>query len=140
MGVIKIEYIYAGMLLHNAKQPISEENVKNVLSAAGVAVDEVRVKALVAALSEINIDEAIKAAAVPVAAAPAAAAPAQPRQKQRRKRRRKRRRKKLPRKKPQKDWAHSSDKPEQSPWAGSGRLHPYFPHFRFIPVPLLASL
>jgi len=77
LGVIKIEYIYAGMLLHNAKQPISEENVKNVLSAAGVAVDEVRVKALVAALSEINIDEAIKAAAVPVAAAPAAAAPAQ---------------------------------------------------------------
>jgi len=74
--VIKIEYIYAGMLLHNAKQPISEDNVKKVLSAAGVAVDEARVKALVAALSEVNIDEAIKAAAVPVAAAPAAA-PAQ---------------------------------------------------------------
>jgi len=74
--VIKIEYIYAGMLLHNAKQPINEDNVKKVLSAAGVAVDEARVKALVAALSEVNIDEAIKAAAVPVAAAPAAA-PAQ---------------------------------------------------------------
>ena len=74
--MIKIEYIYAGMLLHNAKQPISEDNVKKVLSAAGVAVDEARVKALVAALSEVNIDEAIKAAAVPVAAAPAAA-PAQ---------------------------------------------------------------
>ncbi|MCQ5376553.1 MAG: 50S ribosomal protein P1 [Candidatus Methanomethylicia archaeon] len=71
-----MEYIYAGMLLHNAKQPISEDNVKKVLSAAGVAVDEARVKALVAALSEVNIDEAIKAAAVPVAAAPAAA-PAQ---------------------------------------------------------------
>lgn len=74
--MIKIEYIYAGMLLHNAKQPINEDNVKKVLSAAGVAVDEARVKALVAALSEVNIDEAIKAAAVPVAAAPAAA-PAQ---------------------------------------------------------------
>uniref|UniRef100_A0A7C3J3Q3 Large ribosomal subunit protein P1 n=1 Tax=Candidatus Methanomethylicus mesodigestus TaxID=1867258 RepID=A0A7C3J3Q3_9CREN len=71
-----MEYIYAGMLLHNAKQPINEDNVKKVLSAAGVAVDEARVKALVAALSEVNIDEAIKAAAVPVAAAPAAA-PAQ---------------------------------------------------------------
>ena len=78
MGVIKIEYIYAGMLLHNAKQPIDENNVKKVLSSAGVAVDEARVKALVAALSEVNIDEAIKAAAVPVAAAPAAAqAPAE---------------------------------------------------------------
>jgi len=72
--VIKIEYIYAGLLLHNAKQPISEDNVKKVLAASGVAVDEARVKALVAALGEINIDEAIKAAAVPVAAAPAAAA------------------------------------------------------------------
>jgi large subunit ribosomal protein L12 len=74
LGVIKIEYIYAGMLLHNAKQPISEDGLKKVLSAAGVAVDEARVKALVAALSEVNIDEAIKAAALPVAAAPAATA------------------------------------------------------------------
>ena len=72
--MIKIEYIYAGMLLHNAKQPISEDSIKKVLSAAGVAVDEARVKALVAALSEVNIDEAIKAAALPVAAAPAATA------------------------------------------------------------------
>ena len=60
------------MLLHNAKQPISEDSIKKVLSAAGVAVDDARVKALVAALSEVNIDEAIKAAALPVAAAPAA--------------------------------------------------------------------
>jgi len=77
LGVIKIEYIYAGMLLHNAKQPINDDNIKKVLSAAGVAVDDARVKALVAALSEVNIDEAIKSAAIPVAAAPAAtAAPA----------------------------------------------------------------
>lgn len=77
MGVIKIEYIYAGMLLHNAKQPLNEENIKKVLSAAGVAADDARTKALVAALSEVNIDEAIKSAAIPVAAAPAAtAAPA----------------------------------------------------------------
>ena len=78
MGVIKIEYIYAGMLLHSAKQPINDDNIKKVLSAAGICVDDARVKALVAALSEINIDEAIKSAAIPVAAAPAAtAAPAQ---------------------------------------------------------------
>lgn len=74
LGVIKIEYIYAGMLLHNAKQPINEDNIMKVLSAAGVAADEARVKALVAALGEVNIDEAIKAAAVPVAAAPAVSA------------------------------------------------------------------
>jgi large subunit ribosomal protein L12 len=71
--VIKIEYIYAGLLLHNAKQPIDEANLMKVLAASGVKVDEARTKALVAALSEINIDEAIKSAAVPMAAAPAAA-------------------------------------------------------------------
>lgn len=63
------------MLLHSAKQQITEENIKKVISAAGIEVDEARVKALVSALSEINIDEALKAA--PVAVAPvAAAAPA----------------------------------------------------------------
>ncbi len=72
--MIKIEYIYAGMLLHNAKQPIDEANIKKVLAASGVEVDEARTKALVAALSEINIDEAIKSAAIPMAAAPVAAA------------------------------------------------------------------
>jgi len=76
--VIKIDYIYAGLLLHNAKQPINEENLKKVLTACGVKVEAARVKALVAALSEVNIDEIIKAATVPVAVAPAAAAPAAP--------------------------------------------------------------
>ncbi len=71
-----MEYIYAALLLHKAGKPIKEESVKSVLTAAGVAVDESRVKALVAALEGVNIDEAIaKAAAAPVAVA-AAAAPA----------------------------------------------------------------
>ena len=55
-----MEYVYAAMLLHKAGKPIDEDNVSKVLSAAGINVDSVRVKALVAALSEINIDEAIK--------------------------------------------------------------------------------
>jgi large subunit ribosomal protein L12 len=69
-----MEYVYSAMLLHSAGQPINEENVKKVLTAAGVKTDAARVKALVASLDGVNIDEAIKAAAVPVAAAPAAAA------------------------------------------------------------------
>ena len=70
-----MEYVYSAMLLHSAGQPINEENVKKVLTAAGAKVDAVRVKALVASLEGVNIDEAIKSAAVmPVAAAPAAAA------------------------------------------------------------------
>lgn len=75
LGVIKIEYIYAGLLLHNAKQPINEENLTKVLSASGINVDAARVKALVAALSEVNIDEVIKSATVSMAAAPTAVAP-----------------------------------------------------------------
>lgn len=72
-----MEYIYAALLLHKAGKPIKEESVKAVLTAAGVAADESRVKALVAALEGVNIDDAIsKAAAAPVAVA-AAAAPAQ---------------------------------------------------------------
>ena len=73
-----MKYIYAAMLLHSSGQKISEENVKKVLSAAGVNVDEARVKALVAAISEVNIDEAIKAASVvTVQGGSAAAAPAE---------------------------------------------------------------
>ncbi|MCK9307538.1 MAG: 50S ribosomal protein P1 [Methanoculleus sp.] len=76
-----MEYIYAALLLHNAGKDVTEENVTAVLNAAGVAVQDARVKALIAALEGVNIEEAIsKAAVAPVAAvaaaAPAAAAPA----------------------------------------------------------------
>lgn len=72
-----MEYIYAALLLHSAKKEIKEADIKAVLTAAGIAVDEARVKALVAALEGVNIEEAIsKAAMAPVAAAPAAAAAA----------------------------------------------------------------
>ncbi len=70
-----MEYIYAAMLLHKAGKEISEAAVKSVLTAAGVSVDAARVKALVAALEGVNIEEAIKKASIatPVAmvAAPA---------------------------------------------------------------------
>ncbi|MHA1505684.1 MAG: 50S ribosomal protein P1 [Candidatus Asgardarchaeia archaeon] len=65
-----MEYVYASLLLHKAGKEISEENLSKVLEAAGVDVDPARIKAVVAALSEIDIDEAIKSAAFPVAAAP----------------------------------------------------------------------
>ena len=71
-----MEYVYAAMLLHKAGKEINEETLTGVLSAAGITADPVRVKALVASLSEVNIDEAIKAAPTMMAAAPAAAAPA----------------------------------------------------------------
>jgi|SRR5215211_1584226 large subunit ribosomal protein L12 len=69
-----MEYIYAALLLHKLKQDITEDNVKNVIKATGSSPDEVRVKALVAALSDVNIDDALKASPVAISAAPSAAA------------------------------------------------------------------
>jgi len=68
-----MENIYAAMLLHKAGKEINEDSVTTVLKAAGISVDAVQVKALVASLSEVNIDEAIKAAPTMMAAAPVAA-------------------------------------------------------------------
>ena len=73
-----MEYIYAAMLLHKAGKEINEENLSQILTAAGINVDTVRVKALLASLAEVNIDEAIKSAPTMMAAqtaAPATAAP-----------------------------------------------------------------
>jgi len=75
-----MEYVYSAMLLHSAGQPVTEENVKKVLTAAGVKTDAARVKALVASLEGVNIDEAIKSVtAIPVAAP--AVAPAEKKEK-----------------------------------------------------------
>ncbi|MBS7633169.1 50S ribosomal protein P1 [Candidatus Bathyarchaeota archaeon] len=70
-----MEYIYAAMLLHKAGKEINEANVTQVLTAAGINADAVRVKALVASLADVKIDEAIKSAPT-MMAAPAATAPA----------------------------------------------------------------
>ncbi len=71
-----MEYVYAALLLHNAGKPVSEENVTKLLDAAGINTDPVRVKALIASLQEVNIDEAIKTAPTLMASAPVATAPA----------------------------------------------------------------
>ena len=68
-----MENIYTAMLLHKAGKEINEASVTKVLEAAGITVDAIKVKALVASLSEVNIDEAIKAAPAMMAAAPVAA-------------------------------------------------------------------
>ena len=65
-----MEYIYSAMLLHSAGKEITEDGIKKVLTAAGVKADDARIKALTASLEGVNIEEAIKSAAVPVAAAP----------------------------------------------------------------------
>ncbi len=65
-----MEYIYAGLILNEAGEEINEDNITAVLEAANVDVEESRVKALVAALEDVDIDEAIEeAAAVPAGGA-----------------------------------------------------------------------
>ncbi len=61
-----MEYVYAALILNESGAEINEENLTNVLGAASVDVEESRVKALVAALEDVNIDEAVEeATAVP---------------------------------------------------------------------------
>jgi large subunit ribosomal protein L12 len=72
-----MQYVYAAMLLHSGKQEVNEANVESVLKATKVDFDTTKVKAMVASLKNINIDDAIAKAAVAAVAAPAAgAAPA----------------------------------------------------------------
>ncbi|MDR9380516.1 MAG: 50S ribosomal protein P1 [Natronomonas sp.] len=69
-----MEYVYAALILHETDEEINEDNLTGVLEAAGVDVEESRVKALVAALEDVDIEEAIEtAAAVPAAGAGGAA-------------------------------------------------------------------
>ena len=64
-----MEYVYAALLLHSAGKDVTEEGIKNVVAASGVAADGVRIKALVAALEGVDISKVLSQAA---AAAPAA--------------------------------------------------------------------
>jgi large subunit ribosomal protein L12 len=68
-----MEYVYAALLLHKLKKEVNEVNISSVVKASGAEVNDAQVKAMVAALADINIEDAIKAAPVAVAAAPAAA-------------------------------------------------------------------
>ncbi len=68
-----MEYVYAALLLHKLQKEVNEANVSSVVKASGAEVNEAQVKALVAALSDVNIEDAIKAAPVAVAAAAAPA-------------------------------------------------------------------
>lgn len=69
------EYIHAALVLHAAKKEITEDSLEKVVKAAGVEPDKQRIKMLVSALSEVNIDQAIS---VQPAAGAAAAGPSQP--------------------------------------------------------------
>ena len=66
-----MEYVYAGLLLHKLGKPVTEDSLKKVISAAGVEVDEAKVKVLIASLNGIDIDAELANASA-IAAAPVA--------------------------------------------------------------------
>lgn len=68
-----MEYVYAALVLHELGEKITQAKVKGILEAAGATADDSRIKALVAALKEVDIEEALKTAVMSAAAAPAAA-------------------------------------------------------------------
>ncbi|MDO7722051.1 MAG: 50S ribosomal protein P1 [Nitrosopumilus sp.] len=68
-----MEYVYAALLLHKLDKEVNEANLSSVVKASGAEVNEAQVKSLVAALADVDINEAVKAAPVAVAAAAPAA-------------------------------------------------------------------
>ena len=49
-----MEYVYGAMLLHAAGKEINDKNLKKVLTAAGVEVDDAQIKALTASLDPLK--------------------------------------------------------------------------------------
>lgn len=70
-----MEYLHASLILHSSGKKVSEKAITDIISAAGLTPDKNRIKGLVAALGDVDIEEALKnAAAMPtMAVAPAAA-------------------------------------------------------------------
>ncbi len=65
-----MEYIYAALLLHKLGQEVNEENVKKVVVATGVSVDDSKIKSLIASLKGVDIANELDNASL-VSAAPA---------------------------------------------------------------------
>ena len=63
-----MENVYAALLLHKAGKEVNEENLKAVVSAAGISADDSQIKSLVASLNGVDIDTELANASLAVAA------------------------------------------------------------------------
>ena len=66
-----MELVYAALTLHEAGKEVNEDNLQDVVDAAGLDIEDTEIKALVAALEDVDIQEAMETA-VATGAAPAA--------------------------------------------------------------------
>jgi large subunit ribosomal protein L12 len=73
-----LEYLHAALVLYSTGKDVSEKGIEAIIKAAGGKPDESKVKALVATLSSINIEEAIKGATLMTTAMPGATGAAEP--------------------------------------------------------------
>jgi large subunit ribosomal protein L12 len=72
-GETIMELVYAALTLHEAGKEVNEDNLSAIVEAADLDVEDTEIKALVAALEDVDIEEAMETA---VATGGAAAAPA----------------------------------------------------------------
>lgn len=68
-----MELVYAALTLHEAGKEVNEDNLEAIVDAADLDVDSSEIKALVAALEDVDIEEAMETA-VATGGAPAGGA------------------------------------------------------------------
>jgi len=68
-----MEYLYGALLLHKLSQPVNEENLKKVIEATGVQVDDSKIKTLIASLKGVDIEKELENSSIAVAAPSAGA-------------------------------------------------------------------
>ncbi|MFX0171121.1 MAG: 50S ribosomal protein L12 [Candidatus Hodarchaeota archaeon] len=73
-----MQYLHAALVLHSIGKKVTEKSIDAIIKAAGGKPDEAKIKALVATLGSINIEEAIKGASLMTAAAPSASGATEP--------------------------------------------------------------
>jgi len=71
-----MELVYAALTLHEAGKEVNEDNLNSIVDAAGLEVEDSEIAALVAALEDVDIEEAMETA-VAAGGAPAPAADAE---------------------------------------------------------------
>ena len=57
-----MELVYAALTLHEAGEEVNEENLQSIVDAADLDVEDTEIKAMVAALEDVDIEEAMETA------------------------------------------------------------------------------
>lgn len=71
-----MELVYAALTLHEAGKEVNEENLQSIVDAADLDVDDTEIKSLVAALEDVDIEDAMETAVASGAAPSGGAAEA----------------------------------------------------------------